>query len=480
MGKTNRKEMPAWAKMGHKKPVTRREFLAHGIIPFAASALVPSALSLFASPGAFAAENCASSGASLTLPAFFTLNLAGGASLAGNYIPRLASGDLLPSYTKMGLGNNTGANALTGGMVAAEFGHQGLFYSQSQLLAGIRAQANAATLANTAFVAICVSSRDDSGENKFDISGSIYQAGLVGSMLPPLGSNSTPTGLNQQAAQVNPPPPLIVGNVADVTNSIGYTRALTQNGMTARQRQKLAKLVSNLSADQSRKLATVPAVSGVTKLIECAGIKNEELILAGNGAVDPVTQRPELATAWGVNAGTNGGNQQRIFATMAYNGLLGSSGPVNLEMGGYDYHDNTRTTGDGRDNNAGQVIGRLLTSARIMGRKAFIYVTSDGSVTSNEGAAPGGAWVSDRGSNGSALLFMYDPAGRPATTNMQVGSFTAGQSTDSTTFVGSSPANAGLAAVANYLKFSGRMDLVDRVLGRTIDAANLARVIKVG
>src|SRR5262245_28468294 len=110
MGKVTKKEMPVWAKLGHKKPVTRREFLGYGLIPFAASAFVPGALSLLVSPEAEAAL-CASSGGGLV--PFITLNLSGGASISSNFLPFDAGGSPLASYTKLGMGNNTGANALT-------------------------------------------------------------------------------------------------------------------------------------------------------------------------------------------------------------------------------------------------------------------------------------------------------------------------------------------------------------------------------
>ncbi|MES2964999.1 MAG: hypothetical protein V4760_14030, partial [Bdellovibrionota bacterium] len=44
-----RKDIPMWAMSGHAKPVTRREFLHAGLIPFAAYAVAPS-LSVLLNP----------------------------------------------------------------------------------------------------------------------------------------------------------------------------------------------------------------------------------------------------------------------------------------------------------------------------------------------------------------------------------------------------------------------------------------------
>lgn len=476
MGKVTKKEMPIWAKLGHAKPTTRREFLGYGIIPFAASALVPGALGLLTGLDAHAAE-CPSAAPGNLVP-FVTINLAGGASLSSNYVPRDAGGNLLASYTKMGLGNNTGANALA---LDTEFGVQSFSTANGaaigQLIAGIRANADAATLANTAFVAVCVQSQDDTTANKFDVSGLIAKAGLRGGLIPNLGSRASVTGLGQQPALVTPPPPLVVRSFVDIQNSIGYTRSL-QTSLSATQKQKLASLVGNLSASQARRLASINTLSGVQDLVACAGIKNVEIISGAN--VDPVSNAA-VATRWGINAGTAANNEARVFASMVYNGILGQAGTVNLDRGGYDYHDGTRTTGDNRDREAGQLIGRVLDTARILGRKVMVYVTSDGSVVSNEAAAPGAPWTSDRGGAGLAMMFFFDPARRPATSGFQIGDYLAGQVANDKTVVGNSPELAAQAVFANWARFSGNMALFDQVVGRgAFDAATLSSIVKVG
>ncbi len=475
MGKVTKKEMPIWAKLGHSKPTTRREFLGYGMIPFAASALVPGALGLLTGIDAHAAECAVPSGAQLA--PFITINLSGGAGLSSNYLPRTAAGDLLPSYTKMGMGNNTGANALT---TQTEFGVNSWATPNGnaigQLLVGIRANADAATLANTSFVAVCVQSQDDTSNNKFDATGLVFKAGLVGSLIPNLGRQASATGLNQRASLVNPPPPLIVRSFVDIQNSIGYTRAI-QTSLSVAQRQKLASLVGNLSTSQARKLASVNSMAGVQNLIECAGIKNVEL--SAGAAIDPVANAA-VATRWGINAGTAANNEARVFASMVYNGLLGQAGTVNLERGGYDYHDGSRTTGDTRDREAGQLIGRVLDTARILGQRVMVYVTSDGSVVSDENAAPGANWTSDRGSAGLSMMFFYDPAGRPATTGFQIGDYLVGQVANDRTPVGNSPELAAQAVFANWAKFNRNMALFTKVIPNgTLSGAVLDSVVKV-
>lgn len=470
-------EIPLWAQMGHRKPTTRREFLGYGLIPFAAHALVPGALGLLTAADAEAqAANCASGGSNH--PAFITLNLAGGAALSANYLPLDAGGAPLASYSKMGQGSGANIPARV-----SEMGN-GNFATNSQFLAGLRERASADARARTAFVAICVQSRDDSGENMFDASGMAFRAGIVGSSIANLGTRRSATGLNQKPSTIAPPPPLIVSNMGSLVNSIGYSAALA-SGMTAAQREKVAKLASSLSGSQARRLASINSAAHVQDLVSCAGIKNVDLVRSGASAVDPLLDSQfgnQIGQLYGINQNTQGEN--RIFSAMAYNAMKGTAGTVNLERGGYDYHNGSRTTGDNADNQAGQAVGRILQMAHIMSKPVFIYVTSDGSVVSTDSASAGSNWVSDRGSAGMAYLIMYNPNGRPVTTAPQIGHYNAGQVADGGSPVGSSPAVAAQAAFANYAKFAFGAQwesIFSRVIprGGALDGAALASIVKV-
>lgn len=478
MGKFNLKPVPMWAKLGHGRPTTRREFLAAGIIPFAARALVPGALGLLASPLKAAAE-CAVVGAG-TVP-FVTLNMSGGAGLSSNYMPLDVGGQPLASYSKMG--NGSGANIPNR---ITEFGNPH-FSANSQFIVGVRSTASQAARDRTAFIAGCVQSRDDSAENAFDASGLVYKSGLVGAILPNMGTRGTPTGIGMKPATISPPPPLIVNSFTTVANSIGYTATL-RNSLTTDQRNKVAKLASSLSGSQARKLASVNSAAHVQSLVECAGIKNVGLIANGASAIDPLADSQygaAIGSLYGINSGTAANNEQRVFSTMVYNALNGSAGTVNLDRGGYDYHDGSRTLGDRKDRETGEAIGRILEMAHIMQKPVFIYVTSDGAVASTDSASAGSNWVSDRGGAGMFFMLMYQPSGRPKTTAPQIGHYTSGQLADESTPIGSSPERAAHAALANYLKFAYGTDansVFTKILprGTSFDDATLASLIKVG
>ncbi len=470
-------EIPQWALTGHRKPVTRRELLAHGIIPFAGMMLAPQTLNLLLSSTASAQQAVQCPTAVSGFTPFITLNLGGGAAMAGNFVPMNASGGRLASYNKMGLGDNqVPVETEFGGGTFAGADANGVLISK--MLEGIRSAANTATLSKTSFVGVCVRSRDDSSENPFDISGLVVKAGLGGTHLPNMGTRSSASGIDQMPAVLFPPTPLVVRSFRDITNSLGYSAAIGTQ-LNDRQKVKLADLVSKLSAHQSRKLASLESAEQIKQLVDCAGIKNTALVEEGTGAVDPV-QSASFAPIWALNANSNQSGNDYVFGSMVYNALMGYAGATGLEMGGYDYHDNTRNTGDTRDRQAGITIGRILQSASILQKPLFLYVTSDGSAGSSESESRTAPWTSDRGSAGAAFIFMYDPARRPAVSSNQIGSFTDGQAADDKFVTGNDPARAAQAVFANYLQFNKKIALFNQVVGRNaLEISALNQVIKV-
>jgi len=342
-------------------------------------------------------------------------------------------------------------------------------------LVGVRTSINGAApaaLANTAFVGIPVQSRDDSGVNKFDISGMVAKAGLVGEILPNLGRNNTATGLRQDFALIKPPTPLIVGNTADLSAALGVAGRLSN--LNNAQKTKIFKMVQNLSGSQARKLASNSGGQNLVNLVHCATGSNTDL----SSQDDSIVALPaDIETIWNV-ANQNGNNRDRIFATMVYNGIVGNAGTINLELGGYDYHNGTRTSGETRDQQAGEVVGRILETAQSLGQKIMLIVTSDGSVSAADDGF-GAAWVSDRGNAGMAYMMAFDPVARPITSSFQLGQFTLGQEVDTQFITGGSPELAAAAMFANYLSLNRKVGDIEKVIPRTFTQADLNKIVKI-
>jgi hypothetical protein len=475
----NQKQIPNWAKAGHQKPVTRREFLAHGLIPFAAATFMPNWLKLL-SPEAALAQTACPTGGSGMVP-FIQLNLEGGAGLAANYVPMSQDRQLLPSYDIIGLGSPQNLNVVRV-FNNAPFAGNGV----SNVLTGLQSAANQATQNNTAFLGLCVQSRDDSSENYFACNGLVHRAGLVGTRLPSMGNRDSASGINQMPALFSPPSPLVVRSFNDLSNSLGYTASLAALSQT--QREKLTKLVSDLNTSQARKLATVNNGQQMQDLLKCAGIKNTELVRDGAAAVDPRTNAG-VANVWGLNAQSQLNSESFVLGSMVYNTILGNAGSASFSKGGYDYHGNDRqTVTNVRDREAGVLIGRILETARVLNQPVFLMVTSDGAVSSDASATPGGSnFNSDRGSAGMVYCFLYDPNGRPATTDFQIGHYGTtqnpnSQSADTSFIIGGNPELATQAVFLNWLKMNNKLDLYNVVVprGRGFDTAQIAQVVKVG
>lgn len=478
MSRKKKEIIPFWAKLGHAKPTTRREFLATGAIPFFAWAVGPSIATLLTPTSAMGQTlNCAGAGTSF-IP-FITLNLSGGPSLASQVVAKTLAGANLTSYSKLGQGSGPGISY----NVVNEFGNvpfagtgiggnvTGLV---SKFLTGVRdprtQNTRLAALDKTAFIWQAAASADDSAMNPLDVTGMVLKMGLTGSKLPNLGRTDTKTGINQVSALIPPPAPFVVSNVNDLANALGYAAALS--GLSTSQKSSLAKVISRFSGSQIRKLATVSGGEAVSQIVECAGLRNIELVTSGGGDVNPLglgnTTSTRLAQIWGVNANDRT-SQNAIFGSMVYNGLTGNASTINLNLGGYDYHDNTRTTGDTRDLAAGQVVGKIIETADFLQKPVFIYVCADGATVSGESGTADSAWMSDRGIAGMQYILAYHPTARPATSSFQIGGFNNGQAADGSFPTGNNPDLAAQSIFANYAAWNNKMDFLEqyRVAGDT-------------
>lgn len=456
MSKKKPQDVPMWARTGHGRPVSRRDFLAMGMIPFSASLIAPQWLSLLLPSQAFGQSSANCPTPSTDMPAVMIVNLGGGASLMGNVIPLSPAGQLLSTYSKMGMGRSP--------RISGEFNNV-TFYDQSQILAGIRAATVASTRQKTAFASLCTKSRDDSSENPFAIEGMLSKAGLGGTLLPNLQYN----GPYHQYAVFNPPAPLNVSKPSDIVNSLGYAAALGQ-AMSRPQKESLAKLIKSLSETQARRLASSSAGSQIKDVIECAGIKNIQLNSGtppGVSLDDSSNEAATVRSVWGIAPGA--ANADAIYASMAYNALKANAGGATITIGGFDYHDQTRATGNAKDLEAGIVLGRILRTAEVLGRRVFIYVTSDGSVASQESDAGQTPWTSDRGDASGAYILAFDPVGRPNVSGTQIGAYVEGQVADGSHLVGSNAGMVARAAFANYLAFAKKESLFQSSAGGMTD-----------
>ena len=163
---------------------------------------------------------------------------------------------------------------------------------------------------------------------------------------------------------------------------------------------------------------------------------------------------------------------------MVYNACNGNASTVNLEVGGCDYHNMTRTSGDTKDLEIGTVLGNVLQSLAVMGKKGFVTFSTDGAVTSPDSDIPGAVWASDRGVASGSYMMGYDPVGPHIMKGFQVGHYTSGQAADDLFLTGGNTELAAAASFVNYMSFNGKLGLVESYLPRVFSTDELDLITK--
>ena len=467
----------------HGKPVSkmsRREMLASGAIPFMGYVALPSFVQLFANAGVAEAQdmlNCPSGGGALGT--VITLNLAGGAGLHSNIVPLTKDGATLPTYDRMGLGTKAQVESIMAELMGVRWRNtSGIYLSMMDLANNF---GNSTPLRvdvhnNTSAFWLAVNLMDDSSNNRISVVGLLQGAGNKGRILSDLSMRDSVTGDNNQPAKVIPLKGTLVRSYDDILAALGPGTSL--NLLARQSRSQLFDSIRKLNVSQSRNLASISGGEALSKLVSCASIENANLQASATPDLSPVGQGApaQLGQIWNINANTQRNNQNFVIASMVYNGLTGNAGHVALSLGGYDYHNGTRTTGETMDRNAGNIIARILATAALLKKRVFVYVNTDGSVTGPISDSDNVIWTSDAGNRGCMLGFAYDPLARPAMLRNQIGGFSTGQGVDSS----SSPTagNAEVAAVAmfaNILAFNKQLPLLERIAPRVLTMDQLQR-----
>jgi hypothetical protein len=410
---------------GHKRPVTRRDFLAQGFLSGLGILTAPTLYSLWRSPEARAQMlNCGIGIGGAGLIPFIGIDLAGGANIAGSNVLVGGPGgqlDLLTAsgYSKLGL--PSGLTPQNPGQVNTDLTLA--FHSDSAFLAGITSKTSATTRANVNGTIICARSDNDTDNNPHNPCYGIHAAGADGDLVPLVGSRSSVSGGNSESPMSMLDPaarPTKVSSSSDATGMVDTGKLITllnQQDATA-----VAQTTQAISDAKIAKLTEDPTLEDI---VRCNYAQTTDLITRyGNPDIlnpdvdlDIVGDPTSIFTAQEFQS-------TRFQKTAAVMKLVieGYAGAGTIENGGYDYHDSTRATGEVRDFLAGQMMGAALEFAARRSQPLMLYVFSDGSVASdgvldNSPAGRGkGIWKGDNSSTAASLILVYDPNGTPALT----------------------------------------------------------------
>ena len=431
----------------HRRPVTRREFVAQGFLTGSAFALGGGVMSLFSNPRqAFAALsgdltpllsnpcNIATVGAG-KIP-FICFDLAGGANIAGsNVLVGKEAGQLdflsTAGYEKLGLPGDMvpGLNDPISGLPYANTDFGLAFHSDSAFLRGMLRSMSPTRAANLNGAVIPARSDNDTANNPHNPLYGIARAGADGSILTLAGSENTDSGGNSMipAMMMNPElRPTKVDRPSDVTGLVDTGQLvgiLGPDDATAVMESIYRLSDEKMTVAETGQQITAPEV--MKDMVRCGYLKAADIADRFGGT--PLNPGDDLMIVGpnGIfseeefNSGSTDGDEFRKTASIMKLVINGFAGAACIEMGGYDYHGGMRREGEVKDERAGRCMGACIEYAARVGVPLMLYVFSDGSLSSNGAidTSPEGRgkceWDSDNSSTAASFFMVYNPNGAP-------------------------------------------------------------------
>ena len=438
--------------LDHSRPMSRREFIAQGFCTGAATVMGGSVMSLFANPkmahATLSADlealkatcGIASQGAG-KIP-FIVFDLAGGANIAGSNVLVGGRGGQLDflstaGYSRQGLPGDMVPSIANPDTGLSDFVNNELglaFHSDSAFLHGILDKVSVTNRANINGAVIPARSENDTGNNPHNPMYGINRAGADGSLLTLIGSRNSDSGGNSMApaAMIDTAVrPTKIDRPSDVTGLVDtgdLVGLLSQQDSVA-----VMESIQRISDMKLNNVNTQITADEVVKdMVRCGYVKSADITdrFGDPSTLDPALD-PVIVGSDGIFSEEefSGDGEFRKTASVMKLVINGFAGAGTITMGGYDYHDGSRATGEVRDRRAGRCMGACLEYAARVGMPLMMYVCSDGSVFSNgmvddsENGRGKGVWTGDNSSTSASFFLVYNPGGAPqligATPEMQ-------------------------------------------------------------
>jgi len=474
----------------HPRPVTRRDFLAAGMLGaqgmVIGSAWLGSLLKAQAARAAgldadiqalLGSGQCNIPSGSGSLP-FIVFDLAGGANLVGSEALVGVKGGQAnflstAGYGKLGVPGNMVPTSST--FVSSALGL--LWHSDGAILRGILTKASATTQAGVNGAVIPAMSQNDTQSNTINPMYGIAEAGAKGTVVNLVGTQSSTSGGNSAALMYTIQPSLQPTTIQRPSDAVALAPVPPGGGapdpLAIAELESEARISTGSSPYQgasstgSEFTGALGNPSGSTPGVQLipgggsadAALKNQvrcsyvqaantaNIFAAGPAGLDPTQDPLIVGGTTPIFTATDFQNRDvQMTASVMKLVIDGYAGAGTISMGGYDYHDGSRATGETRNFTAGQMIGAVLEYASRKGTPVMIQIMSDGSLTSNSMVDTSTAgrnklsWQGDNSSVAATLFLVFSPNGRPVLRNgvagQQIGYF----SSDGSVVSGSSPA----------------------------------------
>jgi hypothetical protein len=462
---------------------TRRDFMAQGFLGMTAFALAPSALSLISDAANAQISGCSAPAITGMTPVII-IDLSGGGNIAGsNVIVGGAGGqmDLLADYSSLGLPPDF--HPSLAGRTNNEMGL--VFHSDSGILRGIQNVAATSTRANIDGTIFCSTSDDDTANNQSNPIYWLNKAGAKGQLQQLAGTSQSETGGRSKAptSSVNPSvAPVRVTSNQDAVNLVSLGNRFSE--FSSNQIDAILDTTGNIS---NRKIGLIGRRSlpdRIKALIGCGFSQTSEQIKKFSLQNVEPNQDTVATTVFGRVSNTGIRNRSMPITKLVLDGYIGVG---TIVLGGYDYHDGSRATGEIKDFELGQVMGAIFELAARKQKDVVVYVLTDGGVSRKEtidNTANGRGkyiWSGDSGQRSSSFMMVYKKDGKPFLRNSnkrQIGHFKANGAVEGSALLTSnSVVNTSKAMVANYLALHGLEGKLAEVVGDDPFRANLDRYL---
>lgn len=455
---------------------SRRDFLAQGFLGMTAFALAPS--QLFAQTTGCVAPTRAG------MTPVIIIDLAGGGNIAGSNVMVGGAGgqnDFLANYASLGLPPDF--HPSRSGKTNNEMGL--VFHSDSGMLRGIQSIAGVTTRANMDGAVFCSTSDDDTGNNQSNPMYWLAKAGAVGDLRPLAGTSQSDSGGNSMAPaeSINPSvAPVRIQSNQDAVNLVSLGNRFNEFTGNAGS----AGIIDSATRLSNKKLEMIDRRSlpdKIKELISCSFSQTNEQIAKFTANSISADADTDATTVFNRITNTGVRNRAKPIVKLVLDGYIGAG---TIVLGGYDYHDGSRASGDVRDFELGQLIGAITELAAVKRKDVVVYVLTDGGVAAGntvDNTAGGGGkfiWTGDSGQRSATFMMVYKRDGKPfmRKSNRQVGYYKANGSVEGAALLTSnSVVNTSKAMVANYLALHGREGTLETVLGDNPFGSNLDRYL---
>lgn len=454
---------------------SRRDFMAQGFLGMTAFALAPSALTLLSKSAYGQSVGCVAPEKGSLTPVII-IDLAGGGNIAGSNVMVGGVGgqsDFLPIGSYASLGLPPDFHPTLAGKTNSEMGL--VFHSDSGMLRGIQSTAtNPLTRAKVEGAVFCTTSDDDTGNNQSNPMYWLAKAGATGELRPLAGTNQTDSGGNSMAPSESLNPaiaPVRIASNQDAINLVSLGNRFTEFTGNA----ESTGIIDTAARLSNKKLEMIDRRSLPDKIKELIGCSfnqtNAQLAKLSETAVSTVNDAA-INNAFAPFTNTGIANRAKPIVKLVLDGYIGAG---TIVLGGYDYHDGSRASGDTRDFELGQLIGAIIQAASVKGTDVVVYVLTDGGVaagqTTDNSAGGGGKfiWAGDSGQRSATFMMVYKTDGRPflrTSNKRQIGYYkTNGAVEGSAGLTSNSVVNTSKAMVANYLALHGMEGKLEEIIG---------------